>query len=68
MARALAGEPEALLADEPTSNLDPETADALLAMLRERHAAGTTLVLTSHDPRVMALGNARYDLVGGRSR
>jgi putative ABC transport system ATP-binding protein len=66
VARALAGEPEALLADEPTSNLDPETADALLTLLRERHAAGTTLVLTSHDPRVLALATRRYHLVAGR--
>ena len=68
VARALAGDPEALLADEPTSNLDPETADALLTLLRERHAAGTTLVLTSHDPRVVTLATRRYDLAAGRLR
>ena len=66
VARALAGEPEALLADEPTSNLDPATAATLLALIQERHAAGTTVVLSSHDPRVIALATHRYELAGGR--
>jgi len=66
VARALAGDPEALLADEPTSNLDLQTADSMLAMLKERHAAGTTVVLSSHDPRVIALATCRIDLAAGR--
>jgi putative ABC transport system ATP-binding protein len=65
-ARALAGQPEALLADEPTSNLDPETAAVLLALLRERHAAGTTVVLSSHDPQMTALATQVYELAAGR--
>jgi putative ABC transport system ATP-binding protein len=68
VARALAGDPEALLADEPTSNLDPATADAMLALIQERHAAGTTVVLSSHDPRVIAVATRRYDLAAGRLR
>jgi putative ABC transport system ATP-binding protein len=66
MARALAGEPEALLADEPTSSLDPETAAALLALIQERHALGLTVILSSHDPRVMALATSTHELEGGR--
>jgi ABC-type lipoprotein export system ATPase subunit len=66
VARALAGQPEALLADEPTSNLDPDTAAVLLDLLRERHVAGTTLVLSSHDPRVIALATQVHELTGGR--
>jgi putative ABC transport system ATP-binding protein len=66
VARALAGDPEALLADEPTSNLDAETAGTLLAMIQERHAAGMTVVLSSHDPRVIALATHRHELAAGR--
>jgi putative ABC transport system ATP-binding protein len=66
VARALAGEPEALLADEPTSNLDPETSATLLAAIREMHAAGKTVVLASHDPGVIALASRVYELQGGR--
>jgi putative ABC transport system ATP-binding protein len=68
IARALAGQPEALLADEPTSNLDPATGAALLALLQERHAAGTTLVLSSHDPHVLALATHVHELQGGMVR
>jgi putative ABC transport system ATP-binding protein len=66
IARALSGQPEVLLADEPTSNLDPATAGELLAALREAHAAGKTVVLSSHDPRVIALATQVYELEGGR--
>jgi putative ABC transport system ATP-binding protein len=66
VARALAGEPEALLADEPTSNLDPETSAALLTAIREMHAAGKTVVLASHDPGVIALASRVCELQGGR--
>jgi len=66
VARALAGQPEALLADEPTSSLDPETAAALLALIQERHAAGMTVVLSSHDPQVIALATRACELEGGR--
>jgi putative ABC transport system ATP-binding protein len=66
VARALAGQPEAILADEPTSNLDPDTAAMLLALIQERHAAGTTVVLASHDPRMIAVATRMYQLERGR--
>jgi putative ABC transport system ATP-binding protein len=66
IARALAGEPEVILADEPTSNLDAESSAALLAIFRELHAEGRTVVLSSHDPAVIALATAVYELKGGR--
>ena len=48
IARALADQPEVVLADEPTSNLDAEASQALLAIFRELHAEGRTVVLSSH--------------------
>ncbi len=66
VARALGGEPEALLADEPTSNLDPATSAILLATLRELRAAGRSIILASHDPTVIALATRVLELQGGR--
>jgi putative ABC transport system ATP-binding protein len=54
LARALANRPGVLLADEPTGNLDTETARQVLALLARQHAAGQTVVMVTHDPRVAA--------------
>jgi putative ABC transport system ATP-binding protein len=66
IARALAGQPEVLLADEPTSQLDPATAAELRALFRELHAGGSTVVLSSHDPQLVALGTVVFELEAGR--
>jgi putative ABC transport system ATP-binding protein len=66
IARAMAGQPEALLADEPTSNLDPSNAEVLLALIRQQHTEGKTVVLSSHDPAVLALATCRYELNRGK--
>ena len=66
IARALAGQPQALLADEPTSNLDPAMGQALRTLLRELHGDGKTIVLSSHDPQVIALATLVYELEGGK--
>ncbi len=66
IARALAAQPEALLADEPTSNLDAETTDVLLSSFRQLRDEGRTLVIASHDPRMIAMASARVALVAGR--
>ena len=66
IARALADQPEVVLADEPTSNLDAEASQALLAIFRELHAKGKTVVLSSHDPAVIALATQVYRLQKGR--
>lgn len=65
-ARALAGDPAILLADEPTSNLDARTAETLVSLLHELHRAGKTIILSSHDPRVLRLAGHICTLEAGR--
>jgi putative ABC transport system ATP-binding protein len=66
IARALAGHPQVVLADEATSNLDPQTAQALLEVFRELHAQGKTILIASHDPQVVGLAGRVYRLERGR--
>lgn len=51
VARALAGEPSVLLADEPTGNLDSKNGEAVMELLREVHQGGATICMVTHDPR-----------------
>jgi ABC-type ATPase involved in cell division len=55
-----------LLADEPTSNLDPDSGKTLLKLLRNSHAAGTTVILASHDPQAVPLATQTFELEAGR--
>jgi len=50
IARALAGEPRFLLADEPTGNLDSAMAESIMQLLEEIHGQGTTIVMVTHEP------------------
>jgi putative ABC transport system ATP-binding protein len=68
VARALAGRPEVVLADEPTSNLDEESGQAVIGLLQQAHAEGKTVVASSHDPRLAALATRVYELKAGRLR
>jgi putative ABC transport system ATP-binding protein len=66
IARAIAGRPPILLADEPTGNLDSKTGDALMSMLGELHADGATVCLATHDPRYIAKAERHIYLFDGQ--
>jgi len=66
IARALVGEPDALLADEPTSDLDRETARAIEEIFRDFHASGKTIVVATHEPALVAMAASRLSLRDGR--
>jgi putative ABC transport system ATP-binding protein len=66
VARALAGHPEVLLADEPTSNLDERSAEAVIDLFRELHGEGRTIVVASHDPRLTTLATTAWALAAGQ--
>jgi putative ABC transport system ATP-binding protein len=66
VARALVGEPEVILADEPTSNLDMDASAKLMSMLQAIHGQGKTVVLSSHDPQWAPLASHVYELDRGR--
>jgi len=65
IARALANQPPLLVADEPTGNLDSRTADAVLALLGELAASGTTVLLVSHERDVAAIADRTITLADG---
>ena len=60
IARAIAGQPPILLADEPTGNLDSKTGDALMDVLSELHAGGATVVLATHNPLYIERARAAH--------
>ncbi len=67
IARAIAGEPRIVLADEPTGNLDRENAEGVLEIFRQLHAAGTTIVMATHDLQLLErLPHRRIQLEAGR--
>jgi lipoprotein-releasing system ATP-binding protein len=67
IARALAPTPRLLLADEPTGNLDPETADEVMeVLLRLNEETGAALVLVTHNPKLAGLVQKRCSLVNGK--
>lgn len=66
IARALAGKPRIVWADEPTGNLDSETASSVIEMLSELNADGMTLVLVTHDPGVASGAHRVITMRDGR--
>lgn len=66
IARALAARPTIVLADEPTANLDHETGESILALMREiNQAEGTTFIFSTHDARVMQMAGRVVGLADG---
>ena len=67
--RALINQPDILLADEPTGNLDIENARKLIdLLLRINRDFGQTIVLTTHNPEVAEIGHVKYELCAGQLR
>jgi ABC-type lipoprotein export system ATPase subunit len=66
IARALGSDPEVLLADEPTGNLDVHTGREILDLLKDRHQNGLTIVMVTHDPTVAAYADRVVQLEDGR--
>lgn len=66
VARAIAGNPSILLADEPTGNLDTKNADAVMKLLGKLHAEGATICMVTHDPRSALRSDRKIDVLDGQ--
>ena len=66
VARAVAGEPVILLADEPTGNLDSKSGESVMDLLHELYQSGATICMVTHDPRYARHANRSVHLFDGR--
>ena len=66
IARALAGKPKILLADEPTGNLDSQTAQGVFELIQELHANGSTVMMVTHNEELAAAADLQIHLQDGQ--
>ena len=66
VARAVAGQPTILLADEPTGNLDSKNGEAVMGLLKTLHGEGSTICMVTHDPRYAEHAGREIHLFDGR--
>jgi ABC-type lipoprotein export system ATPase subunit len=66
IARALVNEPEILLADEPTGNLDSQTGETIISLFKQLSAEGLTVVAVTHNPELIRAGDRRLTLADGK--
>ncbi len=66
IARSLANDPEVLLADEPTGNLDSATSDQIMTLLRSLNEQGKTIVMVTHEPDIAAWADRSVHMRDGR--
>ncbi len=66
VARAVAGDPLLVLADEPTGNLDSTNGEAVMDLMRELHGEGATIIMVTHDPRYAHYAERSIHLFDGR--
>ncbi|MEW6983682.1 ABC transporter ATP-binding protein [Colwelliaceae bacterium 6471] len=66
VARAIAGKPAIILADEPTGNLDSKNAEAVMALLDSLHAEGATICMVTHDPRSAQRAERIVEILDGK--
>ena len=66
IARAIAGQPPIVLADEPTGNLDSAAGEMVMRTIQELHASGSTVCLATHNPHYIAMAQRHIKLFDGR--
>ncbi|MDY0408839.1 ABC transporter ATP-binding protein [Virgibacillus soli] len=65
IARALMNDPQLILCDEPTGNLDLENRNKIMEILREVHKKGVTIILVTHDPELADYGDLKFEMRDG---
>ena len=66
IARAICGDPRVILADEPTGNLDTTMSDQIMDLLMEINAAGTTILMVTHNPELAQRVHRQFHIVDGQ--